>query len=226
MLKFTIDSKELKTMIDKSVAILNKKALISSLTKLYFKIETDGILKILGTDLTDFEHYVEIRSANAWNIIPGEFGIDIDDLKVIIKMNGNITIEDISIKSDYKIKVICGNKTVTIPKYEDKNVTLPFLNDTEECILTVKEAWLLDTVTNLFFYTSNKEHKTYPVHQSFNFNTKNKRVEALNDYMIGIRTLDEKDINKENDNLILHNICVPIFKKILNKKSLENIKLL
>ena len=59
MLKFTIDSKELKTMIDKSVAILNKKALISSLTKLYFKIETDGILKILGTDLTDFEHYVE-----------------------------------------------------------------------------------------------------------------------------------------------------------------------
>ena len=59
-----------------------------------------------------------------------------------------------------------------------------------------------------------------------NFNTKNKRVEALNDYMIGIRTLDEKDINKENDNLILHNICVPIFKKILNKKSLENIKLL
>ena len=123
MLKFTIDSKELKTMIDKSVAILNKKALISSLTKLYFKIETDGILKILGTDLTDFEHYVEIRSANAWNIIPGEFGIDIDDLKVIIKMNGNITIEDISIKSDYKIKVICGNKTVKIHKYEDKNVT-------------------------------------------------------------------------------------------------------
>lgn len=70
MLKFTMNVKELKTMIDKGMAAINKKASLPALTRLYFQVEADGTVKTLGTD---FEHYAEIRSNNVWNTSPGVF---------------------------------------------------------------------------------------------------------------------------------------------------------
>lgn len=55
MLKFTMNSKDLKSMIEKGVAIINKKLNISTLTRLYFQVDDNGVVKILGTD---HEHYV------------------------------------------------------------------------------------------------------------------------------------------------------------------------
>ena len=43
--------------------------------------------------------------------------------------------------------------------------------------------------------------------------------------MIGMRTLADQDIQKENDSLMLHNKCAPVFKKILDKKSSEKVNL-
>lgn len=220
MLKFTMNAKELKTMIDKGVVAINKKASLSSLTKLYFQVETDGNLKILGTDL---EHYSEIRSNNTCGTSPGVLGIDVDDLRIITRMNGNVTIDDISTKSEQKINVICGNKCVTIPKYENIDTFLPLMDDTEECVLSVKESWLLETISNLAVYTSDADNNK--IMQTFNFNTSNKRVEALEGHMIGMRVLEDQDIQKENESLMLHNKCVPVFKKILDKKSSEIVKL-
>lgn len=80
MLKFTMNAKELKTMIDKGVTAINRKASLPALTKLYFQVETDGMIKTLGTDL---EHYVEIRSNNTCNTSPGVLGIDVEDLKLL-----------------------------------------------------------------------------------------------------------------------------------------------
>ena len=41
-MKFTMYSKELKTMMEKGMAAINKKATLSSLTRLYFQVEADG----------------------------------------------------------------------------------------------------------------------------------------------------------------------------------------
>lgn len=223
MLKFTMNAKELKTMIDKGTAAINKKASIPALTRLYFQVEADGTVKTLGTD---HEHYAEISSNNAWNTSPGVFGIDVEDLKIITKMNDNVMLEDISTESENKISVKCGKKVVTIPKYENIDIFLPSIDNTEEHVLTMNESWLLETITNLFIYTSDNDSNK--MMQVFHFNTTYKRVEALDGYRIGMRTLENQKIEKEIvnpfDNVLLHRKCMQVFKKIMDKKSDAEVK--
>ena len=93
MMKFTMNAKDLKVMMEKGMAAINKKATLSTLTRLYFQIDKNGILKVLGTDM---EHWAEVRTDNAYDTQPGVFGIDVDDIKIISKMSGEITLEDVT----------------------------------------------------------------------------------------------------------------------------------
>lgn len=218
MIKFTMNAKELKTMMDKAMTVVNKKASVPSLKRLYFSIDDKGILKILSTDI---EHYVEVRTENTYHTEPGMFGIDIEDIKIISKMSGKITIEDITSDKKEKINIKCGKKNVSIPRFENTDVSLPVL-DNGENILDVKENWLSETISNLSVFVSNRE-KVNQMMSVFNFNTKEKRVEALWKYMIGMRQLEDNTILKETENpfetVKLHCRCVPVFKKLLDKKS-------
>lgn len=218
MIKFTMNAKELKTMMDKAMTVVNKKASVPSLKRLYFSIDDKGILKILSTDI---EHYVEVRTENTYHTEPGMFGIDIEDIKIISKMSGKITIEDITSDKKEKINIKCGKKNVSIPRFENTDVSLPVL-DNGENILDVKENWLSETISNLSVFVSNRE-KVNQMMSVFNFNTKEKRVEALWKYMIGMRQLEDDMILKETENSFetvkLHCRCVPVFKKLLDKKS-------
>lgn len=220
MMKFTMDAKELKTMMDRGMSVINKKTPAQSLTRLYFQVDENGIVKVWGTDM---EHYTEIRSDNAYMTSPGILGIDIDDVKIISKMNGEITLEDVTTEDMKvgKINIKCGKKTVTIPRYANTDVFLPAMDETEAKIIGVKENWLLETITNLAKFTSNQE--TNKMMQTFNFNTKAKRIEALDGYRIGMKSLESQKIynvaDDEKDYVKLHNMCVPVFKKLMDKKS-------
>lgn len=218
MIKFTMNAKELKTMMDKAMTVVNKKASVPSLKRLYFSIDDEGILKILSTDI---EHYVEVRTENTYHTEPGMFGIDIEDIKIISKMSGEITIEDITSDKEEKINIKCGKKNVFIPRFENTDVSLPVL-DNGENILDVKEHWLSETISNLSVFVSNREEVNRMM-SVFNFNTKEKRVEALWNCMIGMRQLEDDMILKETENpfetVKLHCRCVPVFKKLLDKKS-------
>lgn len=218
MMKFTMDSKELKIMMDKVMTAVNKKVSAPSLKRLYFSIDDKGILKILSTDI---EHYVEVRTENTYHTEPGMFGIDIEDIKIISKMSGEITIEDITSDKEEKINIKCGKKNVFIPRFENTDVFLPVLNNVED-ILDVKENWLSETISNLSVFVSNREEVNRMM-SVFNFNTKEKRVEALWNCMIGMRQLEDDMILKETGNpfetVKLHCRCVPVFKKLLDKKS-------
>ena len=218
MIKFTMNAKELKTMMDKAMTVVNKKASVPSLKRLYFSIDDKGILKILSTDI---EHYVEVRTENTYHTEPGMFGIDIEDIKIISKMSGEITIEDITSDKEEKINIKCGKKNVSIPRFENTDVSLPVL-DNGENILDVKENWLSETISNLSVFVSNREEVNRMM-SVFNFNTKEKRVEALWNCMIGMRQLEDDMILKETENpfetVKLHCRCVPVFKKLLDKKS-------
>lgn len=218
MIKFTMNAKELKTMMDKAMTVVNKKASVPSLKRLYFSIDDKGILKILSTDI---EHYVEVRTENTYHTKPGMFGIDIEDIKIISKMSGEITIEDITSDKEEKINIKCGKKNVSIPRFENTDVSLPVL-DNEENILDVKENWLSETILNLSVFVADREEHNQ-ILNAFNFNTKEKRVEALWKSMIGMRRLEDNVIIKETENpfetVKLHCRCVPVFKKLLDKKS-------
>ena len=218
MMKFTMDSKELKIMMDKVMTAVNKKVSVPSLKRLYFSIDDEGILKILSTDI---EHYVEVRTQNTYHTEPGMFGIDIEDIKIISKMSGEITIEDITSDKEEKINIKCCKKNVSIPRFENTDVSLPVL-DNGENILDVKENWLSETISNLSVFVSNREEVNRMM-SVFNFNTKEKRVEALWNCMIGMRQLEDDMILKETENpfetVKLHCRCVPVFKKLLDKKS-------
>lgn len=218
MIKFTMNAKELKTMMDKAMTVVNKKASVPSLKRLYFSIDDKGILKILSTDI---DHYVEVRTKNVYHTEPGMLGIDIEDIKIISKMSGEITVEDITSDKEEKINIKCGKKNVSIPRFENTDVFLPVLNNVED-ILDVKENWLSETISNLSVFVSNREEVNRMM-SVFNFNTKEKRVEALWNCMIGMRQLEDDMILKETGNpfetVKLHCRCVPVFKKLLDKKS-------
>lgn len=218
MIKFTMNAKELKTMMDKVMTVVNKKASVPSLKRLYFSIDDKGILKILSTDI---DHYVEVRTKNVYHTEPGMLGIDIEDIKIISKMSGEITVEDITSDKEEKINIKCGKKNVSIPRFENTDVFLPVLNNVED-ILDVKETWLSETISNLSVFVSNREEVNRMM-SVFNFNTKEKRVEALWNCMIGMRQLEDDMILKETGNpfetVKLHCRCVPVFKKLLDKKS-------
>ena len=214
MMKFTMNAKELKTMMDKVVTVVNKKVPAPSLKRLYFSVDDKGVLKILGTDI---EHYIEARTQDAYHTEPGMFGIDIEDIKIISKMSGEITIEDITTDEEEKINIRCEKKNVSIPRFENTDVL-----DNAENILDVKENWLSETISNLSVFVSNREEVNQMMNV-FNFNTKEKRVEALWKCMIGMRQLEDNTILTETENpfetVKLHCRCVPVFKKLLDKKS-------
>lgn len=218
MMKFTIYAKVLKTMFEKAVTTIDKKSVLESLKRLYMQIDENETLRIWGSDLN---HYVEIRNNSVYLTSPGIVGIDIDDIKIITKMTGEVTIEDVSTESERKINMICGKKTVSIPVYENTDIFLPDMDDTEMKILNVKENWLLDTITKLSTFTSDDDYNKMLM--VFNFNTKDKRVEALDSKRIGMRSLESQTVYTVSDNRFdtpkLHRMCVPVFKKLLDKKS-------
>ena len=77
----------------------------------------------------------------------------------------------------------------------------------------------METIVNLSVYTSDS-NKLFEV---FNFNTVSKRIEALDGHRIGMRTLENQTIHVADDNpfntVKIHNKCVSVFKKIMDKKS-------
>ena len=227
MMKFTMNAKELKTMMEKGMAAINKKATLSTLTRLYFQIDENGILKVWGTDM---EHWAEVRTDSAYDAHSGILGIDVDDIKIISKMSGEITLEDVTTEDMEvgKINIKCGKKIVTIPRYQNTDIFLPSMDENEKKIMSIKENWLLETLVNLNTYTSDVDNYNKMM-QVFNFNTNSKRIEALDGHRIGMRTLENQTIYETTENpfdtVKIHNKCVPVFKKLMDKKSEKEIEI-
>lgn len=226
MMKFTMNTKDLKTMMEKGMAAINKKATLSTLTRLYFQIDENGILKVWGTDM---EHWTEVRTDSVYDTQPGVFGINVDDIKIISKMSGEITLEDVTTEDMEvgKINIKCGKKIVTIPRYQNTDIFLPSMDESEKKIMSVKENWLLETLVNLNTYTSSND--IMQMMQVFNFDTKSKRIEALDGHRMGMRTLENQTIYETTENpfdtVKIHNKCVPAFKKLMDKKSEKEIEI-
>lgn len=220
MTKFTMNAKEFKDITDKATTAASKNSILEGLKTLYFTVLETGIVKVLGSNI---DHYAEIRSENAWETCPGEIGIAIEDVKVISKMSGIITLEDISTENENKIRVLNGNKKIVVPKCSDSNIHLPEVKGNEKSVLTASESWFIETISNLSSFTRDDEVANEVLH-CFNFNTKKKRVEACDSFRIGIRNIVNQTIEAETE-VLLHNRCVPVLKKIMDKKSSDSVEL-
>ena len=219
-MKFAIYQKELKKLVEKVTTVINKNAALEALKQVHFKVETSK-LTLWATDLEQFvvaqtSEITNITDAgeefSAWN-----FAMHIDDIKVLTKLPEFITLEQID---EHIIQVQSGRKKVRFPLAEEaKDIDIPTV--TEGAILTVKENWLLETVTGMVSFTAADDAR--PILNVFNFNTKENRVEALDSYKIATRTLENQTIHSVQENpfktVRLHNKCVPVFKKLLDKKS-------
>lgn len=219
-----MNAKDLKEIMRKGLAAIDKKVTLDSLRKLYLQVEPDGTVKVLGTDM---EHFAEIRTNNAFDTSPGVLGIDIDDIKIISKMNGDVTLEDVSTETQQRINIKCGKKIVTIPRYANTDIFLPAMDDTEAHIITTTESWLLETIVNLSSFVAGDDvNKMMNV---FNFNTEQKRIEALDSHRIALRSLDSQEIITVTENpfdtVKLHVKCLSVFKKIMDKKSNAEVKM-
>lgn len=216
-MKFEIHSKELKTLLEKVMTVINKNAVLESLKQIHFKVDKHT-LTLWGTDLEQFvivstkDIYNAEENTEVWN-----FAMSMEDVKVLTKMSNLITLEQLD---EHTLQAQSGRKKVTIPlAEEDKDITIPTV--TEDAILTVKENWLLETVTGMEKFTATDDSR--PILQVFHFNTMENRVEAVDSYKLVIRTLENQIVHSVQENsfktVCLHNKCVSVFKKLLDKKS-------
>lgn len=222
--KFTMDSRELKGMIDKAMSTIGKSS-IEAFRKIYFDVENDGEVRVLGTNM---ENFVEVRSRCTLDASAGRIGIDMDDIKMIGKMNGDVTIshEEGAERAD----VSCGKKMLTIPCFEAKeeeSVTMPKAGKKNEHILTLKEHWLLETITNLLPFVKDVDGRN-PGIAAFSFDTEMGAVYACDSYRIGSRKIPDgciENVITGLDTLRLPITCVPVLKKILDKKSEDRVRI-
>lgn len=219
-MKFTIHQKELKQLVEKVATVINKNAALASLKQVHFNVE-EHKLTLWATDL---EQFVIAQTSEITNITnAGEeaavwnFAMHIDDIKVLTKLSDFITLEQLDA---HTIQAQSGRKNVRFPLVEEaKDIDIPTV--TEDAILTVKENWLLETVTGMVNFTAADDSR--PILQVFHFNTKEDRVEAVDSYKLATRTLENQTIHSVQENhfktVRLHQKCVPVFKKLLDKKS-------
>lgn len=212
-MKLNINSKDFKELAEKAITCVNKKAAVEDLTRIYLNVTEDGKLEIRTINL---EHYLILECDNIFNSEPGFCKIDCEDLKVINKLTGVLTVE----KEENKLIFDNGNKKLTIPCYNAYEITFPKLEEKKATtVIETTEAWMLETLVKLDTFTPHKYNNI--AMECFNFNTAKNRIEALDGRRICIRLLNQCTIGEEKQEFkyMLLNKCIPVFKKVLDKKS-------
>lgn len=218
-MRFEILMKEFKTLTEKAVTCISKKAPFVDLTRICLEVTEKGILKVKASDI---EQYIVVTSEIVFGTEPGFCTIDNEDLKVINKLSGIISVT----KEENKLIFDNGKKKLFIPCYDTYEITFPELKEQDtKTVLETEESWLLETLVKLDTFTlhvlyNNRNNISM---KCFNFNTKYNRIEALDSHRIAIRKLDDCSCilgtKKQETEYLLLNTCVPVFKKVLDKKS-------
>ena len=213
MLSFSITLKELGTVIKKASSALDNKSVLTSLRTIYFRADDSNTLMITSTNVAQ---WLEIKTDRIWNCKPGIFGIELEDMKLILKMSGNVTFEDISMETENKISVKCGKRELTVNKVCDTDYVLPAMGADEQNILEATESWLYDTVTKLTLFTSKSD--VISLQKCINFNTKTKRVTALDGTRLTLKKMENVDIFTEQRNINMDaTLACPVLKTVLDK---------
>ena len=214
MLEFTINSKELNKLVTKANTAVDKKSPVIEFRSIFFQVDANGVLKLTSTNM---DHWLEVRTDIIWSYVPGVFGIEADDMKLILKMSGEIHFKDISDADTNCISVKCGKREITVNKIFNTDIFMPDMDNTEAAVLETTKGWLSDTVTKLSIFVSHSE--TDKMMQCINFNTQSERVTALDGYRIGMHKIVGQKIHAVQNNVNLNAVlATPVLKAVLDRK--------
>lgn len=208
MLKIKVEGKELATIIQKAVCNMNKKAAMPILRKVL--LIDDG--NVLTAYTSDLEGYLQANTVDYESISSGAVGIDVEDLKVLLKMDNMVTI----IEQENNILVQCGNKNISLIKYDISDFPeIPEGNFTG--VLEFLESEFAETINTLTIFTSDNENNK--VMQCFHFNITESRIEALDGRRIGLKQIEDNEKLVPYGKIMVHNSMASDLKKALDKKS-------
>lgn len=211
MLKFTIDMKNLKPIIDKVSAVIDKKTRTPVLKRCYFHTTDHQTLRVYATD---FNHSLEMECEAVWGTECGRIGIDMDDLKIITKMTGEITATVTVTDKKYVATIRNRGKCVTLPAYFEEGVD-PLQMDHEDQVMSLDSSWLLETILKLSCFTM--DDKANRLAGSICLNTRAKRAEALDGHHAGLRKIPENAFIHWEGELKLSHQSFSVLKMVLDK---------
>ena len=208
MLKIKVEGKELKGIIEKALCNMDKKAAFPLLTKIV--LSDDG--KKLTAYTSNLEGYLQVNTDTYTSIEAGSIGIDEEDLKVLLKMNDNVSITEL----DDSILVQNGKKNISLMKYDISDFPkMP--EDIYVDALQFNENDFAETINNLVTFTSDNENNK--IMGCFNFNITDNRVETLDGHRIGMKTIKDNEKIVDKGYILVKNNIVSDLKKTLDKKS-------
>ena len=209
MLKITVEGKELKGIIEKVLCNMDKKSALSLLTKVI--LSDDG--SKLTAYTSDLQGYLQVNTNNYVSEgTAASIGIDEEDLKVLLKMTGDVTITE----TEDNIIIKNGKKNVSLMKYDISD--FPQIPEEEFVnILQFNENDFAETITNLSIFTSDNESNK--LMQCLHFNLTDNRIETLDGHRIGMKTINENEKLINEGKFLVNNTIVYDLRKALDKKS-------
>ena len=208
-MKIKVNGIDFKKVLEKVTTVTNKKSIVALPRGIYFKAEGNKITAYA----TDLEQYLEVY-IDGEVIEEGTAGIEVDDLKVIAKLNTDITLTTETMEAD--LELAFGKKKVTVRNYVYE---VPEMENKEEVIIITSEAsWLKETLTKLATFTAEPDAPNKMM-STINLNTKDGRAEAIDGYRIGLREFGNREVVTETaiDNCMIRNIAVIPMKKVLTE---------
>lgn len=212
MLKIKVEGKELKGIIEKALCNMDKKAALPLLTKVI--LSNDG--NMLTAYTSDLEGYLQVSTNDYSSVETGSIGIDEEDLKVLLKMNNDVTITEL----EDSILVQNGKKNISLIKYDISD--FPKMPEGEfSDVLQFNENDFSETINNLVTFTSDNESNK--VMCCIHFNIADNRIETLDGHRIGMKTISKNEIIADARNILVTRTIVSDLKKTLDKKSSEKV---
>ena len=214
-MKFEINEKVMKNILEKAVAAIDKKTSIDTLKRLYFEVRENS-LEVMAhnynTETMQLKLYTDIFNVDREN---GKFAIHVDDVSIITKMNDTITMYI----EDGKLCIKSGKKKMNIPLYEYTETEIePLQIGKEKDLLNIPCNEFLETCSNLSIFAEKESpNKLLNV---IKLDGKNSHMIALDGHRMAIKHLKNEYIAENNivGDVMLHVYTVPIFKKLINKK--------
>lgn len=210
MFKMKIDAAELKKILEKGLAAVPKKSSFQILECVKLNM-AHGVLDVAATD-TDI--YVSAQTSNCWDTSDGTILLDGDDLKLLLKMKREISIEE---KEDMA-EIKNGKKTLRMHlKDMECFPSWPVICVNGKCG-EIQEKELLETMMNLSpFLAKGGNNELLTV---YNIDWLAGRIYATDGQRIGYKELNIQGNDLGKTYLILGE-SLNVFKKLLSKKSEE-----
>lgn len=216
-MKFEIESKELKKLLEKATPVIDKRAAIPILKSILLESKDN----ILSASTTNMDQFLKVQTEVFNSIEDGTIVIDESEVAIITKLSGTLTIETIS---EFEAIVSNGKKSITI-KLNNTEDFPKFPESTQDYNIFIKESAFTKSINKLFTFTT-FDNDYNKMMQAYNININKQYIEALDGHRIGINDIEiTQGTNNNITSLKVHNSVNKQLKKVLSNKSDCNINI-